>query len=416
MADAPENAPKSAAWDVAIIGNGFAGALLGAALSRQGLRVVILERKKQANHDTKSGNIIRADIFKSFDLPVPPGFTPVASSTQLCIDGDLLVKRVVRPAGKEAPAKPSTQAQAQPQDTGFGLYAFQRNTLNHLLADQVQKAGVTVFEDFTVEDILTGGAGPACVRSAERSVTARLVVVASGTEEQVLKHNGLVRDRGSKDFFYGIAQRLQKKSPNQAGQPAARPRLMQVHFPPRKRAARFGLLLNWQDNLWVTLFGRFASSQLMSPHAQFSQAIEGIKNHILVSDLADYDPLVSDWRARILGPCPLVPRKLYGDRLLVVGDAALPMGGSLAAGAGFHWAAQTVQAALRVIPDAIRHPSRYYLRPYARAVHRFYTDGLKQADGFSRPTLFRLAMRLLNIAYPGRTCLMAPRFRQLMHR
>jgi flavin-dependent dehydrogenase len=329
-------------WDVAVVGGGFSGTILACTLARKGYRVVILERGKQVGQETRSGNLAGHEWWRAVGAAPPACVVPVVRRETAWLGPDYLLKRSRDGAAGE-------------------LFAFRREDMDAVLAEAALEAGVARRENFDVEEVEGRPSGPATLRSADRTETASVAVVACGADEQVLVRSRLLRLRPHRSVLFMCQQRLRLAEASRRRDDGAT--VIEFRNVPGLRDA-VGYALFMAGEAYVTVTGVVPASVLADGTFDPRAVIQGLKVHPVL------DPLVGgarvlDWRTRVMGAYPAAPRRLYGDRVLVIGDAARPLGGSVRLGGGFSWAAGTAREAASLLTRSLERPSRLYLRPYA---------------------------------------------------
>jgi electron transfer flavoprotein-quinone oxidoreductase len=328
-------------WDVAVVGGGFAGSIAACLLARKGFRVVMLERGKQRGRETRSGNLASIPWWLTIGHPRPGFLVPVDRWETTWLGRDAILRKVDRGKREE-------------------LYAFRREDLDAYLADAVARSGVHVIADFGVEEVVGDTRGLASVRSADRTVAARVIIVASGSDEPILARSNLVKPKPRRSLLCVCQQRL-ALADGQAprGDAAVLELACLAGFP---RAVGYVLFLEREAFVVIAIAVR--PEALGGWEFRPDSLLRSLKGHPFLGDLFAQARVV-DWRTRFVGGVPPFPRRLYRDRVLLVGDAALPLGGSLRPGAGFRWAHATAREAAAVLSPPLESPTRLFLRPYA---------------------------------------------------
>ncbi len=333
-------------YDVVVVGGGFSGCVAASELARNGFSTAVLERRKETNRETRSGNLISAHCFEALDPPLPSIAVPVEREEHASFKKRSLVR-------SEARASDAT------------LYAVKRGDLDRFLSGDMQAAGVCFIDDFSVESINTEGAGPASVSSGRRTVTARAVVLASGTEELLLLNNGLLKRKRNTRRVWIAAQKLFHRAASACGVSEGA-YLLKLSCDGAGPHAE-GWILFLENEVIVTVFSVVHNSTFSRSNLFPDIFFDRIKTDAMLEQAMRSCAPASDWRIKNLGTFPPLRRKLHADRLLVTGDAARPMGGSWRPGAGFSWALYSAQKAAsllsRLIPE--NKTSRHYLRKYA---------------------------------------------------
>ncbi len=331
-------------WDVAVVGAGFAGSLAAWDLARRGLRVVVLERGKQIGHETSSGSLSDSPWWEPFGIKKPDFLVPVVRRDVAWLGRGFIV------------------ASVRPYPHGE-LSAFSRADLDAFLQGSLRDAGVALMADFCVEEIVTSADGPVFLRAASRTIAARAAIVASGCDEELLVRNGYLRRRAPGRAYFVSQQRL----PRRTEDGSAGCTLLELQNLPGFRDAVAGILRMPRETV-VTVRGVVRPEALADWSFHPVDVMTRLKTHPMLEDVFRGEA-VGDWRTRVLSGYPPARRRIHGGRVLLVGDAARPFGGSWRPGLGFRWAALTARLAAETLAATIDRPTRFRLRVYAEKVH-----------------------------------------------
>ncbi len=340
-------------WDVAVVGGGFAGSIVACVLARKGYRVIVLERGKQIGRETRSGNLAGVEWWRTIGLKPPDFLVPVTRREALWLGSDYVVRKVHAPG---------------PSD----LVAFRREELDSFLTDAARQAGAEVVGDFGVEEVEAGYDWGACVRAADRIVTAKAVIIACGADEQVLQRSGYLKARRRGCVHFMCQQRVRLEHGSPTGDTAASVlTLANLPLPGFREALGWVLLLHGEA--FVTISGAVSSRALADGEVEPRELLHALRVHPALEPILSSTGVV-DWRTRVMGAVPPTRRVMHRDRVLLVGDAAWPLGGSVNPGGGFRWAAITAREAGSVLSRALDRPTRLFLRPYAERVSGIRSD------------------------------------------
>jgi flavin-dependent dehydrogenase len=332
------------AWDVAVVGAGFSGSLAAYELARKGLRVVVVERGKQIGHETSGGNLSDSPWWNLSGIRRPDFLIPVIRRDVAWLGRGFIV------------------ASVRPHPHGE-LSAFARPDLDVFLLDALRGAGVELLGDFCAEELVTQPGGPIFLRAANRTVAARAAVIAAGSDEEFLVRNGFMRRRAPGRAFFVSQQRLL----GAPGAPREGAALLELQNLPGFRDA-VASVLRLSNETVVTIRGVVEPEALANWSFHPVDVMSRLKGHPMLEHLFACTA-VGDWRTRILGGFPPVRRRVHGERVLVVGEAARPLSGSWRPGSGFRWAAFSAHEAAATLAATLDRPTRFRLRAYAERLH-----------------------------------------------
>ncbi len=327
-------------YDIAVAGGGFAGSLTAIQLARRGFRVVVLERGKQIGQETRSGGVSSIEWWRLLGETEPPPFLQrLEFCERVLFTPDGAVKR--RVAGPE-------------------LYAFERSELDKYLLGRMEAEGIEIRENFNVEGLVEDPRGFCYVRSAGRNLRARVTVVATGTDEQLLIRCRFIDNRTRRRVRIVCQEHLLWEADTA---PATKGDITFFSNVPGITHCT-GYLLRINGHAYLVFSGVVDGSSLSDWTFKPREIASWVRNHTELAFRLRGAQLF-EWRTRMVGTEPPLRRPLYGSNFLLVGDAALPMGGTPPWGSGFRWAALTAREAATVLTRALPSPTRLRLRAYA---------------------------------------------------
>lgn len=320
-------------YDVVVVGGGPAGGTTAYELSRQGIRVLLLEKEKLPRYKVCAGGLtLKSARLLDFDLS--PAF-----------EQDIVRGKCTFRCGR-------------PVTIEFGEvvgWTVTRERLDYLILERAAGAGARVLDQQRVQQVELSGDG-ALVRAKGQQYGCSVVVGADGANGVVARSAGLLKQRR-----VAVAMETELSVPDSE----LEKRAGCVHFDFGGVPRGYG---------WV-----FPKSEFLSVGVgNFAGRARNLKNALL----GFLDALgVGNRQQEVIirgQPVPLggEERILHRGTLLLVGDAA-----SLAepmTGEGIYYAVKSGQIAARTIGEALRD-SVIDLTPYTARVNEEITQDLKYA-------------------------------------
>ncbi len=264
-------------YDVIVIGAGPVGSHTACRLAQLGYRTAVLERQPYVGHKLCCTGIIGRECYDSFSID-PSCIVREAKSAKLFSpSGDFI--RISR-----------DQTQA---------YIVDRPSLDRMLADKAREQGADYHLSSKVSDISISSAGASLTVAGEGSsnlIEGKVAVIASGFASPLPQMLGL----GKINHLISGAQTEAESDLIEE---------TEVYFSHRIAPGFFAWAVpSSEDKVRVGLFAK------KNP---------GVYLQKLINELTAAGKLKSDSKAISYGGIPLKPlRRTYGERVLVVGDAA----------------------------------------------------------------------------------------------
>ncbi len=268
---------SSESYDVIIVGAGPAGSYSAYRLASFGHKVAVLEQKEASGLDVCCTGVISTECFRSF------GISPEV---------------ILRKANSARFFSPSGRCLRLQSET-VQAYVIDRASFDQAVACKAQGQGADYFFSSQVTDVAVGNGRAqvkALCRGSREIFTTRAVILANGFKPKPPEKLGLGE---IKHFLTGAQAEIEARNIDEVevyfGQGIA-PGLFAWLVPASPNRALAGLLSTSQAKLHLQRFllGPFCQGRVMDHKAQIAQ------------------------RAIPLGSLP----RTYGDRILVIGDAA----------------------------------------------------------------------------------------------
>jgi digeranylgeranylglycerophospholipid reductase len=330
-------------YDVIVVGAGPAGSYTAYKLSSQGCKVAVLEQKKAPGVDICCTGIVSPGCFDSF------GVNPEV------ILNKARAAKLFSPSGK--------WLRLEKQE--IQAYIVDRASFDQAIADKAMAEGADYFFSLPATDIVIDSDGVQ-VETPRLKFKAKAVVIAAGFKPAFTRKLGL----GSVDHFAMGAQTVVEVQGIDE---------VEIYFGQEMAPGFFGWLV-------PILNGKALAGVLATSHAKF------YLEKLLASHFCQGKVIRQEAEVR-LGAIPMgiLPRT-YGDRLLVVGDAAGQV--KTTTGGGIYFGNLGSKAAVEVLSEALdtgnlgaKQLSRYqkawkakmgreiYLGYLARRLYQKLSDG-----------------------------------------
>jgi len=315
-------------FDVAIIGAGPAGSSAAIALAREGYSVALLD-KEQFPREKLCG-----DFLNPISWPL---------LRELEVEREILARshekvttfRFSSFFGEEVEVPLPTSKDG----TIFGL-GLRRFDLDHLLASKAKSAGARDFQSSKLKE-LRRESGSWLLRLDRARVVqelrATVLIGADGRNSWVGHHLGMTSSAAMQERAIGFQLRLKSSNPASGK--------VEIHLFPGGYAGVVGL----GDNA-LNLCLAVDKVQLQH-HRSFDRLLQfGLSSNPRLETILRHSELAGE--ARSVYPVYFPPRRSYGDRVLLVGDAARV--NEPVTGEGIYFALKSGQLAARAIDQAFR--------------------------------------------------------------
>ena len=368
--------------DVAIVGAGPSGTVLGAALAHAGIEVLIVEQARAWHW--RAGGV--------FTSPAAASALERAGLSRAILD---VVARPIPAMRLETPGGAAVRLTYGADRGGPPAVGFDRSRLDPALEDLARAAGAVIRRGTRVDGVELDPAGPATLRLGDERVRARVVVGADGTGSVVARAAGVHRAPRLPPRV-GLSWHVGDPRPRDPGAPGP------------SRDARLVVIEDGYVGLAPVPGDRLNIGIVLGPSWREELARTGAaatsRRVLAMVPPADDDPVA--WAAaepcdRIAGAAPLGGRVTAraGPGWFLVGDAA----GFLDpfTGEGLHRALVSTELAAAAIRAAVggRSEGAAAARAYDRAMRRRFAS--KDAVSWlvqtflARPRTFEYAARRL---------------------
>jgi geranylgeranyl reductase family protein len=294
-------------YDAVVIGAGPAGLYAGLRLAQNGLRVALLEEHHVVGLPVHCTGILAREAFDEFDI------------SRDVILNELTAARFISPSGRNVVYRPRA----------VEAVAIDRPAFDTHLAERAARAGVTFIHGARVTDVTRDAHGVVVTAARHPVVAARSCVLACGGRYALHRHLGL----SVPSIYLHTAQKEV---------PAAHPGDVELHFGSYVAPKGFG----WVVPIWRA--GRpYARIGVMSEDrspTHFDRMMARVAARWGIR-ATDEDPP----RQKIL-PLNRISRT-YGDRLVVVGDAAGLV--KPTTGGGIYYSLVSASLAVNVLTGAL---------------------------------------------------------------
>jgi geranylgeranyl reductase family protein len=294
-------------YDAVVIGAGPAGLYAGLRLAQNGLRVALLEEHHVVGLPVHCTGILAREAFDEFDI------------SRDVILNELTAARFISPSGRDVVYRPRA----------VEAVAIDRPAFDTHLAERAARAGVTFIHGARVTDVTRDAHGVVVTAARHPVVAARSCVLACGGRYALHRHLGL----SVPSIYLHTAQKEV---------PAAHPGDVELHFGSYVAPKGFG----WVVPIWRA--GRpYARIGVMSEDrspTHFDRMMARVAARWGIR-ATDEDPP----RQKIL-PLNRISRT-YGDRLVVVGDAAGLV--KPTTGGGIYYSLVSASLAVNVLTGAL---------------------------------------------------------------
>jgi geranylgeranyl reductase family protein len=294
--------------DVVVIGGGPAGLYVARGLAVRGLDVVLLEEHPRFGEPLHCTGILAREAFPEFGL------------SSDCILNELATARFVSPSGHDVTHTTRT----------VEAVVIDRARFDARLADDAERAGARLMCSARAVRVNRSASGVEVVASCG-TFRARSCVLASGGRYGLHRPLGL----GVPSLLLHTAQREV---------PAMRPGDVEVHFGHQIAPRGFAWVVPvWRNGRSYARVGVMA--ERAAPH-YFRRMLDRVASRWGIEPVLDAPP-----RQKIL-PLARIERT-FGDRLIVVGDAAGLV--KPTTGGGIYYSLLSAAIGAEVLGDALRH-------------------------------------------------------------
>jgi electron transfer flavoprotein-quinone oxidoreductase len=381
-------------YDVVVVGAGPAGSAAALVAARAGRRVLLLERGETAGSKNVSGAAFYAP--QVLDALVP-GFWRTAPIERH------LTRRVISFTSPESALAVDFRTAAWGHEPHNGFTVL-RPRFDRWLAEQAVAAGATLLASTVVDDLLRDDAGRVIgvrTRRPDGDVTARVVVAADGVNSFLARRAGLRGELRADEVSLGVKEvvALDRDALESRFALCGDEGVTYEYVGSVSGGVKGGAFLYTnRESLSLGVIVQVAS--LAEARVPAYELLEGFKAHPAVAPLVRGGRLL-EYSAHMVPEAGLDGlSKLYGDGILVAGDAA---GLCFATGLyleGINYAIASGAAAGETAAEAVAagRTDASALRAYERRLRRSFV--LRDLRRFRRAPAFVMSHRVQRV-YPG---------------
>lgn len=385
----------SARFNVVVVGAGPAGVSAAYALAQAGFEVAIFERGEAPGAKNMFGGVLYGRVLHD----LIPNFWEVAPVERH------ISRRSLALLSAEAAVSLDFRSESftRPPFNGFTV---SRPRFDQWYAQQAAAAGALLITDTVVDDLLweEGRVAGVVARREDGAVRANVVIAADGANSLLAQRAGLRSDLQPRDVGLGVKEiialprRTIEDRFNLTGDEGAAKEFIGA-FSHGVQAG--GFIYTNKESLSVGVVANLAS--LRAHRTGIVELLDGFKAHPAIRGLLD-GGAVREYAAHLVpeGGWSAVPR-LYGDGILVVGDAAGLVCSTGLALEGANYAITSGLAAAEAVKQAREKGD------YSRATLACFEQLLRERFALGDLAMYRRAPALLANprlygAYPAAAC------------
>ena len=311
-------------FDAIVVGAGPAGSAAAYTMAQAGLNVVLFERGEYPGAKNVMGGVMYGQMLHE----IVPGFW-----TEAPIERVIVEERVwlATPTSAVSVGFRSAAPGGGPHDAPPNAFTVLRAQFDRWFAAQAETAGALLITATTVEDVIKDGARVVGVRAGREGgdVFGDVVVICDGVNSFLVQRAGLQQRPiepaemalGVKEIIALPAQVINERFAVRDGEGVT----VEVYGSITRGMAGYGFIYTNRESLSVGIGALI--SHLMRTKITPYDLLEGFKQHPFVARLIEGGD-VQEYSAHAIpeGGYHAMP-KLYGDGVLVAGDAAMMVNG-----------------------------------------------------------------------------------------
>lgn len=300
-------------YEVIIIGGGPAGLAAACKLARAGTEVVLVERGDYAGSKNLSGGVLYSAVLNQLF----PGFWEEAPVERH------ITNHITTMMTRDDYFNLEYKSKALGQ-TPYNAVSVLRAKFDRWMADQAEEAGAMIVTGIKVEKVIKNGTKVVGISTGEEEMMADVVIAADGINSFIAREAGLRGEIGLEQLAVGVKglielprDKIEERFRLTGREGAAYAILGEASH----GVAGGAFLYTNLDSLSIGVVMRL--DDLVKAQVKPYEVLDDLLEHPMIAPLVR-DGVMTEYGAHLTGEGGLnmVPAKIYGDGILMVGDAA----------------------------------------------------------------------------------------------